>query len=284
MAVEPVGSLNRTDGGLRTALVLTTVGLAAALLAPVLAPGDPSALGEAGARLAAPSSVHWLGTDPLGRDVLARLIHGARVSLLVGWVSVLAAMLCGTVVGMAAGLGPRRLDRALMALTDLFMSFPRIFLVLLLVSVSSPSLLLIMVVLGLTGWMSVARLVRAETLSLKQRDYIAAARGLGLTPLQVAWRHILPGLWPTIIVAATLRVGGAILTESFLSYLGLGVQEPTVSWGGMIQMGRGILLDGWWVATFPGIALAVTVIGYNLLGDGLRRRLDPRRQGGGQHD
>jgi peptide/nickel transport system permease protein len=202
----------------------------------------------------------------------------------VGWTSVLAAMLCGTFVGMVAGLGPRWLDRFLMWVTDLFMAFPRIFLVLLLVSLSSPSLILIMLVLGLTGWMSIARLVRAETLSIRERDFVAAAKGLGFSPWRVAIKHILPSLWPTIIVAATLRVGGAILTESFLSYLGLGVQEPTVSWGSMIQMGRANLVDGWWLATFPGLALALTVVGYNLIGDGLRRWLDPRDSFGGSHE
>jgi len=266
--------------GLCAGLLLTGGWVLVALLAPVLAPSDPAAMGVAAERLAEPSAQHWLGTDLLGRDVLLRLLHGARVSLLVGWASVLAAMACGTLVGMVAGLGPRWLDRLLMSVADLFLAFPRIFLVLLLVSLTSPSLLLIMVVLGLTGWMSVARLVRAETLSLREQDFVAAVRGLGLTPWQVAWRHILPGLWPTIIVAATLRVGGAILLESFLSYLGLGVQEPMVSWGGMIQMGRGNLVDGWWLATFPGLALALTVVGYTLLGDSLRAKLDPRRQGG----
>lgn len=282
---------NRTRKRLRPVISSWTVGLTltvgwllVALLAPVLAPGDPAALGSAEELLAAPSSQHLLGTDLLGRDVLTRLIHGARISLLVGWASVLTAIFCGTLMGMAAGLGPRWLDRFLMSVTDLFMAFPRIFLVLLLVSLMSPSLLLIMVVLGLTGWMGVARLVRAETLSLRERDFVAAARGLGLSPWQVAWRHILPSLWSTIIVAATLRVGGAILAESFLSYLGLGAQEPAVSWGSMIQMGRSNLVDGWWLATFPGLALALTVIGYNLLGDSLRRRLDPRHQAEQRHE
>jgi len=271
-------SRRRRLSGWNVGLVLTVGWLLIALLAPVLAPGDPAAMGSAQERLTAPSAQHLLGTDLLGRDVLSRLVHGARISLLVGWASVLAAIFCGTVVGMAAGLGPRWLDRLLMSVTDLFMAFPRIFLVLLLISLMSPSLLLIMIVLGLTGWMGVARLVRAETLSLRERDFVAAARGLGLSPFQVAWRHILPSLWSTIIVAATLRVGGAILAEAFLSYLGLGAQEPAVSWGSMIQMGRNNLVDGWWLATFPGLALAVTVIGYNLLGDSLRQRLDPRHQ------
>ena len=270
--------------GLNVGLILAVGSLLVALLAPVLAPGDPAAMGAAELRLSPPSTSHVLGTDLLGRDVLMRLIHGARVSLLVGWVSVLAAIFCGTIVGMAAGLGPRWLDRLLMFVTDLFMAFPRIFLVLLLVSLTTQSLLLIMLVLGLTGWMGVARLVRAETLSLRERDFVAAAQGFGLSPWRVAWGHILPSLWPTIIVAATLRVGGAILAESFLSYLGLGAQEPTVSWGSMIQMGRSNLVDGWWLATFPGLALALTVIGYNLLGDSLRQRLNPYHQAGQNDD
>lgn len=263
--------------------VLSVCGLLIACFAPLIAPGDPAALGASGERLLAPARDHWLGTDLLGRDVWTRLIHGARVSLLVGWVSVLAAVFCGVTIGMAAGLGPRWMDRVLMWVTDLFMAFPRIFLVLLLVSLSSPSLLLIMLVLGFTGWMGIARLVRAETLALRERDYIAAVRGLGVSPRRIAVGHILPSLWPTIIVAATLRVGGAILTESFLSYLGLGVQEPAVSWGSMIQMGRAHLVDGWWLATFPGLALVLTVIGYNLFGDDLRRRLDPRESEGRTH-
>jgi peptide/nickel transport system permease protein len=251
-----------------------------ALAAPWLAPGDPAALGPADAALQPPSADHPLGTDVLGRDVLHRLVHGARASLAIGWLSALAAVVLGCGVGLAAGLGPRWLDRILMTATDAFLAFPRIFLVLLLVSLAAPSLGLVVAVLALTGWMGVARLVRAETLSLRERDFIAAARGLGLSPWRVALSHVLPALAPTVIVAATLRVGGAILAESFLSFLGLGAQEPTVSWGAMIQMGRGDLTGAWWLATFPGLAIAVTVIGYNLLGEGLRERWDPRRGGG----
>jgi peptide/nickel transport system permease protein len=267
------------DTALRPGLILTGLLAVAALLAPLVAPGDPSAMGEAGARLMAPSWSHPLGTDLLGRDVLARLLHGARVSLLVGWLSVSVAVVLGILVGMGAGLGPRWLDRLLMGITDAFLAFPRIFLVLLLVSLTAPSLPLVMTVLGLTGWMGVARLVRAEVLSLRERDFVAAARGLGLSGWRVASRHVFPNLIPTIIVAATLRVGGAILAESFLSYLGLGAQEPVVSWGAMIRQGRDHLLDGWWLTSFPGLAIALTVLGYNLLGDGLSARLDPRRKG-----
>lgn len=257
-------------------LVLTAALLLIALLGPVFLSGDPAALGESGVGLQAPSLSHLLGTDALGRDVLLRLVHGARVSLLVGWVSVLLSVTIGTAVGMLAGLGSNRLDRLLMGVTDLFMAFPRIFLILLLVSLTTPSLLLVMTVIGITGWMQVARLVRAETLSLRERDFVRAAEGLGLAPWKVAIAHILPNLVPTIIVALSLRIGGAILTEAFLSFLGLGAQEPLVSWGAMIQQGRGHILDGWWLTTFPGIAITLTVIGYNLLGDGLRARFDPR--------
>jgi len=264
------------DRRLRPGLAITLgLGLLA-VLAPLVAPGDPAALGAAADRLSAPSSSHFLGTDLLGRDVLMRLVHGSRVSLLVGWVSVLVAVLLGTAVGLAAGMGPRWLDRFLMNTTDVFLAFPRIFLILLLVSLTTPSLLLVMTVLGLTGWMGVARLVRAEALSLRERDFVAAARGLGLSSWRLAIGHVLPNLLPTVIVAATLRVGSAILAESFLSFLGLGAQEPAFSWGAMIQQGRGYLLDGWWLATFPGLAIALTVLGYNLLGEGLRLRLNPQ--------
>lgn len=262
-------------------LIISVLLLAVAVLAPVLAPGDPAALGQSDQALRAPSAQHLLGTDIHGRDVLARVVHGSRVSLLVGWVSVLVAVGLGTSVGLAAGLGPRWLDGVLMRFTDVFLAFPRIFLVLLLISLTRPSLLLVMLVLGLTGWMGVARLVRAEALSLKERDFVRAARGLGLAPWAVAWRHVLPSLLPTVLVTASLRVGGAILTESFLSFLGLGAQEPAVSWGAMIQQGRQHLLDAWWITTFPGLAIVVTVIGYNLLGEELRRRLDPRRSPAG---
>ncbi len=263
-------------GALRAGAAMLALATLAALLAPVLMPGDPAALGPAAARLLPPSPAHPLGTDQLSRDILARVLHGSRVSLLAGWLSAMVAVTLGVAVGLAAGGGPRWLDRLLMTATDACLAFPRVFLVLLLVSLTRPSLVLTMLVIGLTGWMGVARLVRAETLGLREREFVAAARGLGLSRLSVGLRHILPSLWPTIIVAATLRVGSAILTESFLSFLGLGAQEPAVSWGAMIQAGRPVLLEAWWVATFPGLALAFVVVGCNLLGDGLRGRLDPR--------
>ena len=260
---------------LRVGLILAGLGLVAALGAPVLAPGDPAALGAAGSALQSPNLDHPFGTDPLGRDVLARLLHGGRISLLVGWVSMILATVLGTIVGLAAGLGPRWLQRALSTLVDLFLAFPAIYLVLLLVAVSRPSLWLIVGVITVTGWMDVARLVRMEALALRDREFVAAARGLGLGPWAVAVRHVLPNLLPTVLVAAALRVGQAILVESFLSYLGLGPQEPLVTWGAMIAQGRAHLLEGWWLTAFPGVAIASTVLAYNLVADGLRVRWAP---------
>jgi peptide/nickel transport system permease protein len=271
-ARRPAGSVALTCG-----LVIVALTALAALLGPWCVPAAATAPGAAADRLLPPSAAHPLGTDQLGRDVLGRLVLGSRASLLAGWLSALAAIGLGAGVGLGAGLGPRWLDRLLMTVTDACLAFPRIFLVLLLVSLTRPGLGLTVVVLALTGWMGAARLVRAETLSLREREYVAAARGLGLSPWRVATRHVLPALWPTLIVAATLRVGSAILTESFLGFLGLGAQEPTVSWGAMIQTGRSVLLDAWWPGAFPGLALVVTVVGCNLLGDGLRARLDPRK-------
>jgi peptide/nickel transport system permease protein len=270
--------MNRGNPALVFGALVCILMMAVGALAPRLFPGDPAALGDAVTGLSGPSLEHLLGTDILGRDVLARLVHGSRVSLLVGWISVAVAVLLGTAVGLAAGLGPRRVDGILMRITDGFLAFPRILLVLLLVSLAAPSLPLVMAVLGLTGWMGLARLVRAETLSLRERDFVAAARGFGLPGRRVALVHVLPHLLPTVIAAASLRIGSAILAEAFLSYLGLGAQEPTVSWGAMIQQGRGVLVEAWWLTAFPGAALAITVLGYNLLGDGLRHRLDPRRR------
>ncbi len=274
------GKSLRHNSSLVGGLLICGLLIVVAILAPWLVGHDPSALTAHIAPLSGPSGSHLLGTDVLGRDVLSRLIYGTRVSLLIGWLSVAVGVLIGVSIGLAAGLGPHWLDRGLMLLTDAFMAFPRIFLILLLVSLTRSSVALIILVLGFAGWMPVARLVRAEALGLREREFVAAARGLGLSGLQVAWRHVLPNVLPTVVVAATLRVGNAILAESFLSFLGLGVQEPHVSWGLMVQQGREHLLNGWWLIVFPGLAITLTVVGYNLLGDGLSAMLDPRIRGG----
>lgn len=274
-----VGRALLRDAGGRIGLILILLPLLAVALSGPLAPGDPLRVGTAAEQLLAPSRAHPLGTDALGRDVLGRLMLGGRASLAVGWSGVLGAVLIGTLVGLAAGLGPRRLDRALMALTDLFLAFPRVFLVLLLAAAAAPSLALVAAVIAATGWMGVARLVRAETLVLRERPFVVAARSLELPAWRLAARHVLPHVLPLVILAASLRVGGAILLESFLSYLGLGAQDPTVSWGAMIEHGQRHLADAWWLAAFPGLAIALTAIGHNLLGDALRDELDPRADG-----
>ena len=265
------GAADRHDLAVGVALAATLGVLA--LAAGWLAPAGQDALGPAGQSLQPPGKDHLLGTDVLGRDVLGRLLHGGRVSLLVGWCAMLLATSLGTTVGLLAGLGPRWLQRALTGLVDLFLAFPGVYLALLLVAVSRPSLWLLIAVLSISSWMDVARLVRIEALALRDREFVAAARGLGLGAWRVAWAHVLPNLLPTVLVAGALRIGQAILLESFLSFLGLGPQAPLVTWGGMIAMGRAHLLDGWWLTVFPGAAIALTVLAYNLIADGLRARL-----------
>lgn len=273
---KPRDSILRQLGpmGIVGAILLALVVLLA-LLADVI-DDKPSVLGSLEEQLLGPSVSHPLGTDVLGRDVFTRLMHGARVSLLVGVVSVLMSVGLGALIGLISGMGPTWLDRILMSVTDLFLAFPRIFLVLMLVALLSPSLILVMIVLGVTGWMGVARLVRAEVMSLREREFVLAARGLGLSTAVVAARHVLPNVFSLIVVAAALRLGNTILLEAFLSFIGLGAQEPMISWGAMIEHGRGHLLDGWWLTVFPGLAITLTVVGCNLLGDAVHDLLDPR--------
>ena len=243
-----------------------------ALAAPWIAPHDPLqvALPEA---LLPPSPEHWLGTDPLGRDVLSRLIYGARISLFVGCIAVGIAVVVGTAVGLAAGFYGGWVDALLMRLVDTLLSVPTIFLLLAIIAVVGPSLTVVMAVIGLTSWMGLARLVRAEILSLKEREFVLAARALGASPLRLMLRHLLPNALGPVLVSATLGVGGAILTESVLSYLGLGVQPPTPSWGNILNEGRVALGVAWWLTISPGVCILVTVLAFNLLGEGLRDRL-----------
>jgi len=263
--------------GLFTVLGLAFVGI----FAPLLVVHSPDLMGDAVIdRYAAPSVSHWMGTDLLGRDVFSRVVHGARVSLGIAVASVVVSVGLGTMIGALAAWHGRWVDGVLMRFTDLALAFPRLFLVLLLVALVEPGPGWIVVVLGATGWMGVARVVRGQVLQQREVEYVEAARALGVPDLEVLRRHVLPATLAPVLALSTLRVGNAILAESFLSFLGLGVQDPWVSWGMLIRAGRDNLVDAWWLAVFPGAAITWTVLGFNLLGDGLRDALDPRSLSG----
>lgn len=243
-----------------------------AVAGPWIAPFDP--LEQAGPVLSAPSADHWMGTDQLGRDVLSRVIHGARISLLIGFLSVVIAVTLGTALGAVAGYAGGWIDAVMMRIVDLFLSVPRLVLLVAVVGMLEPSTMLIVLVLGLTGWMGVSRLVRGQVLAVREREYVLAARALGYRPGRILVRHILPNVMTPVIVAATLGVGNAILAEAALSFLGLG--PPDVSWGFIIDSGRRFMYDYPGLTAFPGIAIVLTVMAFNLVGDGLRDALDPR--------
>jgi peptide/nickel transport system permease protein len=268
LAENPVAALGAT--------AVLAFGLAA-LLAPLLAPYDPSQLGDlATLSFRPPGSGHWLGTDQFGRDVLSRLLYGARISLAIAALAATLAVGLGTFVGVVAGFRGGRVDGLLMRGVDVWMAFPRLFLVLLLAALLRPSAGLTILVLGLTGWMSTARLVRAQVRSVRHGSFVEAARALGMPGWRIARRHVLPHVLAPVLVSATLMLGQTILAESALSFLGLGVQMPTPSWGQMVDEGRRVFPQVWWVSLFPGLAITVTVVGYNMLGDALRDELDPR--------
>ena len=268
------------DRRARAGLLLLGALTGLALLAPLVAGADPVAQGDVVAtRFLTPLAhgpdghFHLLGTDRFGRDVWARLVHGARVSLLTGFLATAIAVGIGLVVGTVAGVWRGPLGRALMAATDFALALPRVVLLLLLAALWPPSGLLVVLVLGLTGWMSIARLVHGEAVALMARPFVLAARSLGARRLRLAARHLVPNLWTPVTVAAALGVGNAITLEAGLSYLGLGVQPPAPSWGGMIASGRDTLVNAPWVALAPGLALVLTVVACTLLGDALRDHL-----------
>jgi len=245
------------------------------LLAPWLAPYDPNAI-DLKQVLMPPSGYHPFGTDPLGRDVLSRMIWGAGISLKVGFVATGIAILIGTLLGALAGYYGRWVDTVIMRLVDMMLCFPVFFLILAVIAFLEPSIWNIMVVIGLTGWMGVTRLVRADFIALKERDFVQAARAIGAGDLRIIFLHILPNAMASVLVTATLGVAGAILTESALSFLGIGVQPPTPSWGNILTAGKDNIDIAWWLSLYPGLAILITVLGYNLLGEGIRDALDPR--------
>lgn len=248
-----------------------------ALLTPFLAPFEPNAQGSlTGARFLPPSGVHLLGTDNLARDVLSRLLYGARISLSIGLVAVGISVTLGTVLGAVAGYVGGVVDGVIMRLVDMVLAFPRLVLLIAVVALFQPSLFVIVTVLALTLWPSTARLVRGEVLSLREREFVVAAEALGYSRRRILLRHLIPNALGPVIVAATLGVGDTIVLEAGLSFLGLGIQAPTASWGSMVDAGRVDLLGAWWISTFPGLAIVLTVLAFNLVGDGLRDALDPR--------
>jgi peptide/nickel transport system permease protein len=267
-------ALRRNQLALAGGVVVVFVAVLA-LLAPVIAPRDPNRP-DVKKILDSPSSLHPLGTDQLGRDVLSRMLYGARVSLAVGFVSVGIATVIGIALGAAAGYHGGPVDAMVMRLVDLMLVFPRFFLLLAVLGFLRPSIWTIMAVIGLTGWMSVARLVRAEFLSLREREFVLWSQSIGASAFRIIWRHILPNAIAPVLVAITLGIPAAILAESGLSFLGLGVQPPHATWGNILSEGKDAIEIGWWLSVYPGVAILVTVLSYNLLGEGIRDALDPR--------
>ena len=249
----------------------------AAAAAPVLAPDDPD-LQDLALRLAPPGAQHWLGTDELGRDILSRLLYGSRVTLAVIALIGLTVPPAGLLVGCVAGFSGGIVDGALMRIADVFLAFPRLILALALVAAMGPGLSHALLAIALAAWPPYARLARAETLAIRDREFIAAARLAGASPPRLLLRHIAPLCLPSLIVRASLDMAGVILTAAGLGFLGLGAAPPTAEWGAMIAAGRRFMLDQWWVAAAPGIAIAVAALGFNLLGEGLRDLLDPRQR------
>ncbi|ADU52028.1 binding-protein-dependent transport systems inner membrane component [Thermaerobacter marianensis DSM 12885] len=259
-------------------LVLALLLLAAALLAPVLAP-YPADAGDAvhpDQRLEPPSARHWLGTDDLGRDLLSRILFGARLSLRAGLLAISLAVLIGVPLGALAGYAGGWLDEGIMRVTDIFLSFPPLLLAIVFAAMLEPSVNSATLAIALSWWPWYTRLVRGEAVSLRERPFVEAARAAGVRPLAIIARHILPNAWVPVVVQASLDFGSVILTFAALSFLGLGAQPPQPEWGLMISTGRTFFLDHPWYVTFPGLAIFLTVLAFNLLGDGLREALDPK--------
>ena len=257
-----------------SALVIAGLVLAA-ILAPLIAPYDPLRINLDQLRLP-PSWEHWMGTDNKGRDILSRVIFGARISLLVGVAASALSMFIGVSVGILAGYMGGKIDGLLSAMTDMVMAFPSLLLAIGITVVLPPGLYTVMFALALVGWASFARLARGMVLSVKEQQYIEAARASGCSTGRILYRHVLPNCLPLIIIAGSLKVGGFILAESALSFLGLGAQPPTPTWGSMVSLSRNYILSAPWTVVFPGLFIALTVLSFNILGDSLRDWLDPK--------
>jgi peptide/nickel transport system permease protein len=260
---------------IRVGAAIVVIAILAATLGPVLTPYDPAAQ-TLSQRLEPPSAAHPFGLDELGRDILARLVAGARISLIVGIAVVSVSSLIGMALGSIAGYFGGYVDDAISRVIDVLMAFPGILLAIALVAVLGPSLTNVVIALCVIGWVGYARLVRGQTLRTRELEYVQAARALGGGAPRIIFRHVLPTAFPAVIVQATLGMAGAIIAEASLSFLGLGVQPPTPSWGTMLDAGRSHLFDAPHLTLFPGLAIATLVLGFNFLGDGLRDRIDPK--------
>jgi peptide/nickel transport system permease protein len=259
-------------------LVVFLIVVIAAILAPVLAPFDPNDQNIL-EKLRAPTLEHWLGTDSFGRDTLSRLIYGARISLIIGVVSTLAAMVIGTAIGMLAGWHGGRLDTVTMQAMDVLLAFPSLILGLILVAMLGPSMVNIIIAIALTSIPPFARIARAPTIAVKEREFVDAGRALGYSDARLLIVHILPNILPEILVMGSLWLANAIRTEASLAFVGLGVKPPTATWGGMIREGFENILDSYWLALVPGVAILIVIFALNLLGDGLRDAIDPKLKG-----
>lgn len=264
----------------RLGVILVSLIVVAAIFAPWLAPGDPYRGDLANDSLAPPGRHFLLGADAQGRDVLSRVLYGARISLLVGIVSQTVAVVLGVTLGLIAGYYRRSTDLVIMRLADITLAFPSLLLLIAVAAAVKPSLPVIFVVIGAVGWAGMARLVRAQVLVLSRSEYVNAARALGATDRWILLRHLLPNVQAPVIITATLGIAGAIMAEAALSFVGLGAQPPTPSWGSMVSEGRDLIRVAPWVSVVPGLAVGMAVLGFNLVGDGLREALDPTLERG----
>ena len=273
---SPLGSRWRHDRFFQLGLALVALVVGAAILAPVLTSASPYVGDPATSYLLPPSSAHLLGTDTQGRDVLTRVMYGARISLAVGIISQVVACLLGVTMGLVSGYYGRRVDAVVMRLADVTLAFPTLLLLIAVAAAVNPSLPVVFVVIGVVGWAAMARLVRGQVLVLKSAEYVVAAQALGATDRRILFRHLLPNVQAQVIVAATLGMAGAIMAEAALSFVGLGAQPPTPSWGAMVADGRDLLRVAPWVSFAPGVAIGLAVLGFNLVGDTLREAYDPK--------
>ena len=266
----------RRDRLFQFGIVLVAIVVGSALLAPWVAPHDPYAGDLRNAYLLHPGGSYLLGTDTQGRDVLSRVIYGARISVSVGLISQTVAVSIGVLLGLLSGYYGRWVDSLIMRLADITLAFPTLLLLIAVAAAVKPSLPVVFVVIGVVGWAGMARLVRSQVLVLRDAEYVQAARALGARDRRVLWRHLLPNVRAQVIIAATLGVAGAIMAEAALSFVGLGAQPPTPSWGAMVADGRDLLRVAPWVSVAPGLAIGMAVLGFNLVGDALREVYDPR--------